>query len=182
MLGLFERGVSLSGAEGMISRSTAIHEAAHLVASVLLMPDQHFIVQVGDTGAPGMDAAVVRRNEWKQAPSSMNRQQLVNRMFDILIGALAGPIAEARHRECTLATVYLDAGGFDMAQAAEICEMLTPDDAGREAIWLRAEADAGRIVEDHWDIIRALADDIQVPGRSVDSRHPALSGIKAAAR
>ena len=84
----------------------------------------------------------------------MNTQQLVNRMFDILVAALAGPIAEARHRNCAVATVYLDAGGFDMAQAGGDMRNAHSRDAGREALWLRAEADARRIVADHRDTIR----------------------------
>ena len=51
------------------SHTTVIHEAAHLVVLVLHIPDQHFFVQIGETGAPGVDAAVFRRDEWKQAPS-----------------------------------------------------------------------------------------------------------------
>jgi hypothetical protein len=77
--------------------------------------------------------------------------------FRSIVIRLAGPVAEARHRRCSLVAVALGGGHNDYYEADAVVRFLARNPADRNDLIRAAEDEARRFVRGHPDAITELA-------------------------
>jgi hypothetical protein len=152
---------------------TAVHEAAHAVAACRYRRRFHS-VHVG-MGVPILDrrgrsieamglcdgGSFDDHRLWShisESPlagvASLRREE----GFRNMVLTLAGPVAEARHKRQSLASIYLGYGRDDFDEAQAVAKFLAFDAADEEALFQAAEVEAKRCVSLYRKAIADLAD------------------------
>jgi hypothetical protein len=141
------------------SRTTAIHEAGHAVAWLVM-------------GFPVERVEVFRKHGTKAATGSIGgRCRFPERTASIrqeVTALYAGPVAEARHKRCSLAGCLLESigDGGDWPQIEK--ELAGLPNAVRDRAHEECEAAAKAIVRDRWIDILAIANALVRLGHVID--------------
>ena len=141
-----------------ISRSTAIHEAAHAVAAIRVG-----LVFDHVTAVPDLDEELDGALHWTELHSSGDLDMSAEASAMVL---LAGPCAEAKDRRLRFDRVFAGVGATDDREA--LASLGLTDEQ-----FVAASRDALALVEHDWALIERIADELE-RGRNLDYEEVAL--------